>query len=180
MTVYGMVVDRQSRREEPLFPEGRSLGRVLNAGPAKRPGHRYAPRSANDSPFDRKVGHSRLIAYTRSRCQKSKTPHKPTMKIPTSSFLILAVLGNVSASPAKRWPSPSPPLKLNQYDQEIFDVAMQLGDWSWEPSTGYIEANDDGVSRISVPAPHAHMTDSNVGSHEYQVHRLVCTWPALS
>jgi hypothetical protein len=53
------------------------------------------------------------------------------------------------ASPAKRWPPPSPALELNKYDQEIFDVAMQLGDWSWEPSTGYIEANDDGVSSYS-------------------------------
>jgi hypothetical protein len=72
--------------------------------------------------------------------------HRLTMKTATRSVAILAVIGGAVASPAKRWPSPSPALELNKYDREIFDVAMQLGDWSWEPSTGYIEANDDGVS----------------------------------
>ena len=67
-------------------------------------------------------------------------------KIVTSSILILASLKGALGSPGKRWPPPSPSLKLNSYDKEVFDVAMQLGDWSWEPSTGYIEANDDGVS----------------------------------
>jgi hypothetical protein len=70
------------------------------------------------------------------------------LKIATSTILILAALGGAVGSPGKRWPPPSPSLELNKYDQEIFDVAMQLGDWSWEPSTGYIEANDDGVSRF--------------------------------
>ncbi len=31
----------------------------------------------------------------------------------------------------------------------MMDVAMTIGDWSWEPSTGWIEANDDGVSHSS-------------------------------
>ena len=44
------------------------------------------------------------------------------------------------------WSTPSPPLNLSQYEQEVFDVAMQIGDWSWEPSTGWIEVDDDHVS----------------------------------
>ncbi|WVQ82790.1 hypothetical protein IAT38_004922 [Cryptococcus sp. DSM 104549] len=35
-------------------------------------------------------------------------------------------------------------LSLSKYEQEVFDVAMQINDWSWEPSTGWIEADDDG------------------------------------
>jgi hypothetical protein len=62
-------------------------------------------------------------------------------------LFLLATIGDVDASPTKRWPSPLPALTLNKYDKEIFDVAMQLGDWSWEPSTGYIQANDDGVGQ---------------------------------
>lgn len=62
------------------------------------------------------------------------------------SFLLLSLTGLASAAPSKRWPAPSPALNLSKYDQEVFDVAMQIGDWSWEPSTGWIEADDDGVS----------------------------------
>lgn len=46
---------------------------------------------------------------------------------------------------AAAWSAPSPSLSLNKYEQEVFDVAMQIGDWSWEPSTGWIEVDDDGV-----------------------------------
>lgn len=49
------------------------------------------------------------------------------------------------AVPSRRWPAPSPPLKLNEWDKSMMDVAMTVGDWSWEPSTGWIEADDDGV-----------------------------------
>lgn len=65
--------------------------------------------------------------------------------------LILAL--TATALPSRRWPAPSPALSLNQYDQEIFDIAMQVNDWSWEPATGWIEANDDGghtSSRFTV------------------------------
>jgi hypothetical protein len=68
------------------------------------------------------------------------------MRISSNGLIILTAIGVAAASPAKRWAPPSPALELSQYDQEIFNIAMQLGDWSWEPSTGYIEANDDGVS----------------------------------
>jgi len=46
---------------------------------------------------------------------------------------------------AAAWSAPSSSLSLNKYEQEVFDVAMQIGDWSWEPSTGWIEVDDDGV-----------------------------------
>lgn len=94
------------------------------------------------------------------------------------SLLLLATLGGVAASPAKRWAPPSPALKLNNYDQEIFDVAMQLGDWSWEPSTGYIQANDDGVS-MSVSFSTFTRLTKIIGAYQYPFHRVVCTWPAL-
>ncbi|WVQ77870.1 hypothetical protein IAR50_007572 [Cryptococcus sp. DSM 104548] len=61
----------------------------------------------------------------------------------------LALLRAAKADPARR-PSLSP---LGQYEQEVFDVAMQLNDWSWEPSTGWIQADDDGghtSSRFTV------------------------------
>ena len=50
------------------------------------------------------------------------------------------------ASPVRRWAPPSPALSLSQYDQQVFDVSMQINDWSWEASTGWIEADDDNVS----------------------------------
>lgn len=59
-------------------------------------------------------------------------------------FLLPLLFSLVTALPSRRWPAPSPAISLNQYDQEMMDVAMKLGDWSWEPSTGWIEANDDG------------------------------------
>ena len=96
-------------------------------------------------------------------------------KIVASSILILASLEGALGSPGKRWPPPSPSLKLNSYDKEIFDVAMQLGDWSWEPSTGYIEANDDGVSSIQ-PSRQASPIDCLPGTYQYQIHRLVRAW----
>jgi hypothetical protein len=39
-------------------------------------------------------------------------------------LFLLATIGDVDASPTKRWPSPLPALTLNKYDKEIFDVAM--------------------------------------------------------
>lgn len=64
-------------------------------------------------------------------------------------LLSLLALGTTAALPSthsKRWDPPSPALSLNRYEQEVFDVSMQINDWSWEPSTGWIEADDDNVS----------------------------------
>ncbi|ORX36108.1 hypothetical protein BD324DRAFT_657052 [Kockovaella imperatae] len=60
-----------------------------------------------------------------------------------SLFALLATFTSATAIPTKRWPAPSPALSLNQWDQAMFDVSMQIGDWSWEPSTGWIESDDD-------------------------------------
>jgi hypothetical protein len=100
------------------------------------------------------------------------------LKITTSTILTLAALGSAVASPGKRWPPPSPSLELKKYDQEIFDVAMQLGDWSWEPSTGHIKANDDGVSP-ALPSSDECPTDRVPGAYQYQIHRLVRAWAAV-
>ena len=100
------------------------------------------------------------------------------LKVTTSTIFILAALGGAVGSPGKRWPPPSPSLELNKYDQEIFDVAMQLGDWSWEPSTGYIEANDDGVSQVLLSSDEC-PTDRLPGAYQYQIHRLVRAWSAV-
>lgn len=65
---------------------------------------------------------------------------------------LLAALASVAlAAPSRRWPAPSPALELSKWDQSMMDVAMTIGDWSWEPSTGWIEADDDGVSHTWVP-----------------------------
>lgn len=55
----------------------------------------------------------------------------------------LLLAGLTIRSPVRRWPAPSPALSFNQSDQEMFDTSMQINDWSWENSTGWIEANDD-------------------------------------
>jgi hypothetical protein len=77
-----------------------------------------------------------------------------------------------AASVDKRWPAPSPALSLNKHDTEMYNIAMQLGDWSWEPSTGWIQADDDTVShgRISVD-----VSLWLVGPYKLEVHSLVCT-----
>lgn len=77
------------------------------------------------------------------------------MMVPQLSFalgallVVLPALGNArSSSPTlgRRWAAPSPALSLSKYDQEVFDVAMTINDWAWEPSTGWIESDDDNVS----------------------------------
>lgn len=67
------------------------------------------------------------------------------------ALLALASLASTAfAVPSRRWPAPSPALKLNDWDKSMMDVAMTIGDWSWEPSTGWIEADDDGVSPPAI------------------------------
>jgi hypothetical protein len=69
-----------------------------------------------------------------------------------SNLLTTLVLATLAlASPLRRWDPPSPGLSLTPYEQEVFDVSMQINDWSWEPSTGWVEADDDNVSVCRGP-----------------------------
>ena len=91
-----------------------------------------------------------------------------------SNLLMTLVVATLAlASPLRRWDPPSPALSLTQWEQEVFDVSMQINDWSWEPSTGWIEADDDNVRGGMGRA-------DKVGSHELSVHRVVHCWVVAS
>lgn len=69
----------------------------------------------------------------------------------TSLLVALAGCTTVAmSSPFKRWDPPIPGLSLSQNEQDIFDYSMHVQDWSWEPWLGWIQANDDKVSKIST------------------------------
>ncbi|RSH90988.1 hypothetical protein EHS25_010164 [Saitozyma podzolica] len=71
----------------------------------------------------------------------------PQLSLALGALVVLPALGNARPSPSptlgRRWAAPSPALSLSKYDQEVFDVAMTINDWAWEPSTGWIESDDD-------------------------------------
>ncbi|ODN97951.1 hypothetical protein I350_07588 [Cryptococcus amylolentus CBS 6273] len=64
------------------------------------------------------------------------------MRLPRLALAALPLLGSAQSA---SFPSSSDrsPLSLAQYEQEVFDVAMQLNDWAWESSTGWVQADDD-------------------------------------
>jgi hypothetical protein len=75
----------------------------------------------------------------------------PQLSVVLGALLVLLpALANARPSPSptleRRWAAPSPALSLGKYDKEVFDVAMTINDWAWEPSTGWIESDDDNVS----------------------------------
>ncbi|KAK4689143.1 hypothetical protein P7C73_g972, partial [Tremellales sp. Uapishka_1] len=82
-----------------------------------------------------------------------RVPKLSSAAVTTIAPYLIPLLGSwqcvwatpVHSSPSigRRWPAPQPALSLSKYEQEIFDVTMQIQDWSWENSTGWIQSNDD-------------------------------------
>lgn len=82
------------------------------------------------------------------------------MKASPLVSMALVLVGLVQAGPAPKSSLPRPPLSMSPYEKEVFDAAMLFNDISWEPSTGWIEANDDSVGLLfSCQASDCHDTD---------------------